>query len=217
MGILSMFLQSFAIGFSGAVTPGPMLLVTIAESAKAGAIAAVMIVAGHAFLEILATAGLGLGLAGLAEKPDVVVAVSLAGAAYLGYVAVQTLRESVRSDGLPAGAAAAVRPSGRGLLRLFGIGILVSIGNPYWTIWWLAVAPGLLAGAMATPVTHVPAFYIGHESADFVWYYAVGLGVASGGRFFGGRTYRWLLGGCGVFLVFFAGYFLLKAAGILVR
>lgn len=206
-----MFLQSFAVGFSGAATPGPMLLVTIAESARSGAIAAVMIVAGHAFLEIIATAGLGLGLLSLAGKPGVVAGVSLAGALYLGYIAIQTLREAFLSGGLSVGVAAAGRPTGRNLLRLFGIGILVSAGNPYWAVWWLAVAPGLLTGALTSPASQVPAFYIGHELADFVWYFAVGVGASSGSRFLGGRIYRWMLGGCGIFLVFFAGYFMLKA------
>jgi threonine/homoserine/homoserine lactone efflux protein len=209
-----MFLASYALGFSGAVTPGPMVLVTMAESAKSGVIAAVMIVAGHAFLEALATLGLSLGLLSVAERPSVVVAASLLGGLYLLWVAGQTLRDAFRG-GANVGSISRSIPSGRGLARLFGIGILVSIGNPYWTIWWLAVAPSLLTGALQSPATHVPAFYVGHELADLSWYYAVGLAVAAGGSFFGSRLYRMILAGCGVFLVFFAGYFLVKAGRFL--
>ncbi len=214
MNAPEMFLASYALGFSGAATPGPMVLVTIAESAKSGAIAAVMIVAGHAFLEAFATMGLSLGLLSVAERPDVIITASLLGGAYLLYVAVQTLRDAVRGGG-KAVSAARTAPSGRGLARLFGVGILVSLGNPYWTIWWLAVAPGLLTEALASPHTHIPAFYVGHELADLSWYYPVGLAVAAGGRFFKSWPYRIILAGCGAFLVFFAGYFLLKAGRLL--
>lgn len=44
---------SFVIGFSGALVPGPLFVVTVMESTKRGYIAGPLIVIGHAITEAL--------------------------------------------------------------------------------------------------------------------------------------------------------------------
>ena len=213
MTVPELFAVSFAIGLSGAATPGPLLLVTIAETAKYGALAAVLIVAGHAILELAATAGLSLGLLPLAENPSIFGTIAILGGAYLGFLSIQTIRESRSAGtlGRPARRAAARRG---GRLRLIGIGIVVSLAAPYWTVWWLTVGASQIAEAITVQPAGVPAFYVGHILSDFAWYGAVGLMIVAGGRFLSGRPYRWFLAGCGVFLGAFGAYFLVKGARV---
>lgn len=210
-----MFLVSFAVGFSGAATPGPMLLVTVSEVARSGLIAAALIVAGHASMELLATAGLYLGLLEVAGGAAVSAAVALTGGVFLLFIGAMTMRDAVSPRDPLAGAAAAAPAKRRTRLAIFGIGILVTIGNPYWTVWWLTFGANLVSESIRGPAGSVPAFYAGHVLSDLVWYLAAGLAVVAGGRFFRGRAYRWVLGGCAVFLILFGGLFLFRGARML--
>jgi len=45
------FATSFAVGFSGAITPGPLLVYSIREAIKRGFAAGPLVVLGHALLE----------------------------------------------------------------------------------------------------------------------------------------------------------------------
>jgi len=51
--LIGIFFSSMGIGFSGALMPGPMLSVTIAESYKKGFWAGPLIVLGHAIPEFV--------------------------------------------------------------------------------------------------------------------------------------------------------------------
>ncbi len=218
MATLATFAVSFVVGFTGAATPGPMLLVVMAESARAGAVAAVLIAGGHAILELAATIGLSAGLTTAAEEPAVAITASILGGGFLAYVAVQALRDAWRGVSLGSAARPGRRlrgPGVKGVVRLLGIGILVSLGNPYWTVWWLSVASGLIQEAAKIPVTGLPAFYVGHILSDLAWYCAVGLAAAAGGRLLGGGLYRGILAGCGLFLTGFSAYLFLKAASLI--
>ena len=52
------------------------------------------------------------------------------------------------------------------------------------------------------------AFFLGHISADIAWYALISYGVVKGKHLFTDQWYRRLIGGCAVFLVVFAGYFI---------
>ena len=63
MGVLlGLFFSSMGIGFSGALMPGPMLSVTIAESYKKGFWAGPLVVLGHAIPEFILMILFSLGL-----------------------------------------------------------------------------------------------------------------------------------------------------------
>ena len=52
MELLAIFTTAFVVGFSGAMMPGPLLTVTIGESARRGFSAGPLLVLGHAVLEL---------------------------------------------------------------------------------------------------------------------------------------------------------------------
>ena len=45
---------------------------------------------------------------------------------------------------------------------LIGAGILLSISNPYWTIWWGTIGLSLLVRAQKTGTAGVASFFSGH-------------------------------------------------------
>ena len=88
-------------------------------------------------------------------------------------------------------------------------GFLLSLANPYWSLWWATVGLSLTAMAMDTGLGlwGLLIFYIGHISSDFVWFTSIGVIVAKGKRFLTDKVHRGLVGVCAVFILLFALYF----------
>ncbi|NTW77263.1 MAG: LysE family transporter, partial [Syntrophaceae bacterium] len=86
-------------------------------------------------------------------------------------------------------------------------GILMSVVNPYWIIWWATIGLGYILYSWQFGLVGVAFFFTGHILADFVWYSIVTATVAGGRHFLTDRLYRGLIAVCATFLVVFAGYF----------
>jgi threonine/homoserine/homoserine lactone efflux protein len=97
-----------------------------------------------------------------------------------------------------------------GLFRPVISGIVASISNPYWTIWWATIGLGYLLISQKLGIAGIALFFAGHILADAVWYLFIGFAVSAGRSRFTDRVYRWIVGSCALFLFFFAlsfGYF----------
>ncbi len=210
----AIFASSFVIGLSGALMPGPLLAVTVRDTTRRGFVAAPLLVLGHGILEAALLLLIALGLAEWLRGESVTAVVAIAGAAMLLWMAYGMARE-LRTLRLETGPGTGRRAGtgGRGAaewLRPVLDGIVASISNPYWTIWWATIGLGyLLISAEAGPAG-IASFFAGHILSDLAWYAAVGAMVSAGrGRFTDG-VYRWIVGACAAFLVVFAlsfGYF----------
>jgi threonine/homoserine/homoserine lactone efflux protein len=86
-------------------------------------------------------------------------------------------------------------------------GILTSISNPYWILWWATVGLGYLALAARVGAAGVTAFYLGHICSDLLWYSAISCSLVLGRRLLTDRMYRGLVAVCAVFLLGFGLYF----------
>jgi threonine/homoserine/homoserine lactone efflux protein len=203
--LFTIFFSSFLIALSGALMPGPLLTVTISESPRRGLATGPLLIAGHALLEMALVIGIFLGLAPLLRQPGVFTVIAISGAAILVWMAAGMLRA------LPTLRLAPGRegPHGRSLLMT---GILMSLANPYWIIWWVTIGLGYILQSHQYGLWGVVFFFAGHILADFVWYTGVSTAVAKGGRLLTDRIYRGLTGACAGFLILFACYFLYAAA-----
>jgi threonine/homoserine/homoserine lactone efflux protein len=128
-----------ALGFAGATVvlvgmPGPnnlyISLRSLAQGRRAGVVSAVAVETGTVVYVIVAALGL---VAVVQASPVVFTAISLAGAAYLAWLGVKTLRSS-SSYGLGS---ARVEPLG----RVFREGVLVNLLNPKTALFFLAFLP----------------------------------------------------------------------------
>ncbi|MGB9803092.1 LysE family transporter, partial [Desulfofundulus sp.] len=91
-------------------------------------------------------------------------------------------------------------------------GILVSLSNPYWTLWWATVGLGYIVLSLKQGTAGLVSFFGGHISSDLVWYSLVAGAVAGGRRFLTPSIYRLILVFCGAFLVFLGGSFIYMGA-----
>ena len=196
----AIFVTSFVVALSGALMPGPLFTVTVSESSLRGAGAGPLLILGHGILELALVAALMLGVGPLLKKEPVFIVTALAGSGVLIWMAYGMLH------GLPGLSLAAV-PVRRAGGNLVFSGIVLSLVNPYWTIWWVSIGLGYISHSLKLGVWGVAAFFAGHILADLAWYSAVSMAVWKGKRFMSDRFYRGLIGACAVFLIVFAGLF----------
>jgi threonine/homoserine/homoserine lactone efflux protein len=201
LAVLStIFVSSFVIALSGALMPGPLLTATITESSQRGFVAGPLLITGHAILELVLVIALLLGLAPFFQQPAVFVATALIGSIILFYMAFGMFRS------LPSLHLSWEGDHKRGSHPIIN-GILMSVANPYWIIWWATIGLGYILYSWRFGFWGIASFFTGHILADMVWYSLVAAAVAGGKQFLTDRVYRRLIAVCAAFLVVFAGYF----------
>ncbi|MBW2684068.1 MAG: LysE family transporter [Deltaproteobacteria bacterium] len=200
LSLITIFSSSFLIALSGALMPGPLLTVTVSESTHRGAIAGPLVILGHGILELSLITALLLGMAPLLQRNDVFIFISLVGGSILLWMAFSMFRS------LP-GLSLEVAPDDGKRRNLIITGILFSLANPYWLIWWASIGIGYILHSVKYGIIGVAAFFLGHILADLAWYTLISFGVAKGRRFFSDIFYKRLIGCCASFLVIFSCYF----------
>ena len=93
------------------------------------------------------------------------------------------------------------------VLHPFWAGIVMSLANPYWLIWWATLGLGYVLFAYKYGLLGVIFFFIGHFLADLGWYSLVSMAVAQGKRFISDRVYHGFMIACALFLMVFGCYF----------
>ncbi len=207
--LFTIFTSSFVIALSGALMPGPLLTATISESSRRGFIAGPLMIGGHAILELVLVAALLLGLAPFFQLPVVFVVTALAGSAILVWMAFGMFRS------LPTLRLSWQAKPGR-MNHPVWSGILMSISNPYWIIWWATIGLGYILYSWRFGLAGVAFFFAGHILADLAWYSFISAAVAGGRHLLTDRLYRGLIAFLAVVLVLFSGYFLYAGIGKLV-
>ncbi|MBI2886163.1 MAG: LysE family transporter [Chloroflexi bacterium] len=210
LGLL--FLSSFIVGLSGAATPGPLLMVNIAEVARRGFWAAPALALGHSLLELVTVALLGLGLSQVLHTGVIPGLVGLLGGLFLLWMGGGMIRSAPRLSLRAAMADARSSPAGLPVL----LGVTASLSNPYWLVWWATVGASFMVASLAWGLVGLATFYVGHIASDFAWYAFVGAVVATGRRAMTDAVYRGLLVACAVFLLALGAFFILSGIGALV-
>ena len=204
-GLAAIFVSSFIIALSGALMPGPLLAVTVKHTTRQGFGAAPMLVFGHAVIEAALVALVLLGLIEWLKGDASIAVISIAGSVMLLWMAAGMAKEArtIRfQPGEESGASTPVSPAAR--LRVSLDGVLASVSNPYWSLWWATIGLGYLLLACGQGAFGVLAFFLGHISADAAWYLFIGWSVSAGRGWFTDRAYRAVIWACVFFLAFFA-------------
>jgi threonine/homoserine/homoserine lactone efflux protein len=200
-GYLTIFATSFVIAFSGAMMPGPFMTMTIGESAKRGPWVGPKMIVGHAFLEFILLVAIFYGLAPLLKKDIFFIVIAILGGFIMIWMA-QNMFRSLSSLELKT------KDSNKKGANLYLAGILMSLANPYWIIWWATIGLGYVLHSQKLGFAGIVFFFIGHILGDLVWYSTISITVGKGRKYFGIKTYRILVGTCAVFLVLFAVWLL---------
>ena len=202
--IIQIFFGSLIVAFSGALMPGPMLTLVIASVAQKGFRTSVFIVIGHSILELLIVISFYLGVLKYLDNPLVIKIISIVGGAFLIYMAVSIIVSIARKKiKLDLDAKSIAKNLGtKNTFIITGKGILISLANPYWYVWWLTIGATFMIKSVQHSFGGVAFFYTGHILADFIWYLFVGFLVSTGRRFFNQKIYIGILIACSLFLLY---------------
>jgi threonine/homoserine/homoserine lactone efflux protein len=198
--LLTIFVSSFVIALSGAMMPGPLLTATISESSTRGITAGPLLILGHGILELALVVAIVDGLAPFFQSTWLFTVIAFAGSAILSWMAVNMFRTlpnlSLSKSGMDS--------AGNHLIIN---GVLLSLSNPYWTLWWATIGLGYILQSQHYGLWGIVFFFFGHILADLAWYTSVSAGFAKGRHFLNNHVYRVVIGICAALLVVFAGYF----------
>jgi threonine/homoserine/homoserine lactone efflux protein len=205
---VDIFLQSFIIGFSGAMMPGSLLTYTIDKSMKSGPKAGLFVAFGHALLELVLVILLFLGIGKYLETPAVQTVIGGLGGSVLIFFGAGMIRDVARGRINIEMKESTASKSGGIVLG----SALVSASNPYFSVWWAAVGLGLMMNAYnLLGLTGVLLFYTGHILSDFTWYTFVSFVIGKTRRFINMKVYKVIIIVLGAVLAAFGIGFLVSA------
>ena len=196
---LEMLLIGFAVGLTGAMTPGPMLFATIESSLRAGWTAGPKIVIGHAVIEAFISILIVFGLSAVVND-SIIRTISFAGGLSLCIFGLFILKNKKKARLDIEHTPAAAGP-------VFA-GIITSASNPYFWLWWLSAGNSLVMEGLKTGLIAAGIFVTGHWIADMVWYSFVSVSLSRGKKFMSDNIYRHILTACGLFLLIFGIWFI---------
>ncbi len=183
--------------------PGPLLTVTISETHQRGFWSGPLIILGHAILELALIVALVLGFQKIFTNPTVVGIIGLFGGLFLLWMGSNMLEGTLKKT-----ISLEFNSSSKIKMGPVTAGVLVSLSNPYWTIWWATIGVAYVLAALKFGIWGLILFFTAHILADLIWYSAVSFMVVTGKRFFGEKIYRGTIFACGIFLILLATYFI---------
>jgi len=204
MDLLTLFISAFIVGFSGAMMPGPLLAVNVAEASSKGANTGPILVGGHAIAELAVVIMLSLGLVALADNAAIRSGIGIVGGIMLIVMGAGMLHDLIKSKIKME----TTDQKSKGPGRLIFSGIIASLSNPYWYVWWATTGSAFLVKSLKHGFIGPPVFYVGHILSDLVWYSLVSILVWRGRKLVVGTGYKILVTLCALFLIYLGGVFM---------
>lgn len=207
--LVAVFVFSFVVTFGAVISPGPVSAAILSESPRQGWRVGPLVAGGHSMLELVMVVLISLGLAaGMASPLARTIVGTLGGLTLIG-IGASYLLGVVRGRMQLREQEQSIVP--RSFLTLFGLGVVTTLSNPFWYVWWVTVAAGYLAQAQALGFATVAAFYTGHISADFAWDSFLSVTASAGTRILTNRRYQALIVLTGGFMIYLGAVFILTA------
>lgn len=200
---LSFLFKTVIISLSGVMAPGPITAVTVSKGTN-NPYSGPMIAIGHGLVEFPLILLIIFGFGQFLEIAWVKVAIGILGGLFLLKMGIGLIKSIFNSQ--------TVRSQDN--YTPLQAGVVLSIANPYFLIWWATIGAMLISGAYQFGLWGLVAFAVVHWSCDFIWYSFLSSLSFKGGQFFGEKLQHILFAVCGVFLLFFSGKFIYDAVTI---
>jgi threonine/homoserine/homoserine lactone efflux protein len=215
--LASIFVFSFLTALTGALSPGPLLTFTIIqtmERKQRGYLTGFAVIAGHAILEIIIVIALLSGLSFFLKNIIVIRIVSVTGCIFLVYFGSTIIRDVVKGKIDTAFLHPGKEPDqaqkkkGSALKNPVIGGIVTSMSNPYWWIWWASIGSAFWVtfNISTDNIPGIISFFLGHEAGDLAWYAFVSFIIFFGKGFINKKIYCIILILCGAFMIVFGLY-----------
>ncbi len=197
--MLPILLSVAVISFSGVMMPGPMLAVTLAKSYRSPWTGTWLSI-GHAVIEVPLILLIYFGFAQFFQVTVVRLMLSVAGSGMIIWMGVSMFR--ARSE---------VARKGKDLpYNAFTAGILTSVFNPFFLIWWATIGSMLIMRIIEFGTMGLIAFMLVHWLCDLAWLTLVSNVIYRTHAFWNQRVQEWLFIACSLLLVGFGIWFLVS-------
>jgi threonine/homoserine/homoserine lactone efflux protein len=192
--------------------PGPLLTYNINQSMRVGVRSGLLLIAGHAILELATIALLFIGVGIFLSTNAAQIVIGSAGGALLIIFGAVMIKDVILGKAKLDMQGKQKEKSGGLILN----GIVISAMNPYFIIWWTVVGLGLMMTAnKAYGIAGVAVFFVGHILADFSWYLLISFLASRSRKLMNEKVYRIIVAILALVLVGFGISFIMTAATIL--
>lgn len=197
--MLPILLSVAVISFSGVMMPGPMLAVTLTKSYRSPWTGTWLSI-GHAVIEVPLILLIYFGFAQFFQITVVRLMLSVAGSGMIIWMGVSMFR-----------ARREVARKGKDLpYNAFTAGILTSVFNPFFLIWWATIGSMLIMRIIEFGTMGLIAFTLVHWLCDLAWLTLVSNVIYRTHAFWKQRVQEWLFIACSLLLVGFGIWFLVS-------
>ena len=203
--MLPILLSVVVISFSGVMAPGPMFAVTLAKSYKSP-LAGTWISLGHAVIEVPLILLIYFGFARFFENNTVQLVLSILGGGMIIWLGISMFRARVE-----------VVQKGKDLpYNAFTAGILTSVFNPFFLLWWATIGSMLVMRFLDFGFTGLIVFIIVHWLCDLLWLSLISVVIYRTRSLWGRKFQEWIFIACSLLLIGFGGWFLISGIQLVV-
>lgn len=210
--MLEIFIFSFLIALTGALSPGPVLTFTIYKSfQERGYLAGFFIILGHATLELALITLLLLGAYLFFQNILILTIIGIVGGILLigfGGLVIRDVHKGNYEINFSVTEEDIKGFKGNSFLG----GIYISLSNPYFLLWWAIIGLSFMFNFninFENPIGLL-LFYLGHILGDFVWYIPISIFTYYGGKSINLKLFKYILIACGTYMIGFGIYLALN-------
>ena len=201
--LLGFAIVVIVISASGVLSPGPLFTANIFYGLKGGAKAGLKMAYGHTLVEFPLVILLGLGAFSLETIPEFRTYIAIIGAlglfVFAGIQLKQIFKNRLESINEPKHGP-------------FLAGILLSALNPFFIIWWLTIGFKLISDSLIFwSFWGILIMFLLHIWMDYVWLSSTALVSSRISKILSNRSFKVLVVGLSVVLVYFGITFLIDA------
>ncbi len=203
--MLPILLRVVVISLSGVMMPGPMFAVTLAKSYRSP-LAGTQIAVGHAVIEVPLILLIYFGFAQFFENSLVQLGLSVVGGGMIFWLGIAMFRARTK-----------VVHQGKDLpYNAFTAGILTSVFNPFFLVWWATIGSMLIMKFLDFGTTGLMVFIVVHWLCDLVWLSLVSTLVYRTRSLWGQKFQEGLFIACSLLLAGFGAWFLISGLQLVV-
>ncbi|MHC4265001.1 MAG: LysE family transporter [Planctomycetota bacterium] len=206
MALAVFLLKVFVISFSGAMQPGPVTATAITLGTK-NRYAGLLLSLGHVIIEFPVMVLIMMGLDRILKLTTTRIVIGLAGGAVLVIMAVQMFMSLKKIE------SAEYKPLQN---KPITAGIVLSVGNPYFLLWWATVGLALATQAVEFGIWAFGMFAITHWIVDCIWLELLSWTSFKGSEFLKIKFQKIVLTVCAFALLIFGLIFIYDAVKTLV-
>jgi len=193
-------LSTVFISLTGVMSPGPVFAITVTKGyrdRKAGA----LIAFGHGVIEFPLMTLIYFGFAWFFAFSQTKIAIGLIGGLMLVYMGFEMFRARRKTED------PGEENVGHGS---FVAGIVTTIANPYFFLWWATIGLALIRNASDFGTVGFLFFAVVHWLCDFLWDLFVSFSVFKSRHLWTKKTHEVVFALCSVLLIGFGAWFILS-------